>query len=220
MNINRGITGSGVSWGTEWTWAGGPYNVKSYATAGKLVNPKRLISSISSLPSTFTWTNTVSSGTVANVAYDLFTSSNINAETWAGDYELMIWVGIYGGAGPISSTGSPIATVTIAGHSWKLYYGLNGTMKVYSFVYANGNLQNFSGDVKAFYTYLTNSQSFPASSQYLLGKSDFFQHILLFLFLGSSLARRPENLRERSEMNRLWKKWGRQKRFNPPWQNE
>ena len=42
-------------------------------------------------------------------------------------------------------------------------------MKVYSFVYANGNLNNFSGDIKAFYTYLTNSQAFPASSQYLLG---------------------------------------------------
>lgn len=89
--LPSGIVGSGVSWGTSWTWAGGPYQVKSYATAGRLVEPPRLISSISSLPSTFIFTNTVSSGTVSNVAYDLFTSANANAETWAGDYELMIW---------------------------------------------------------------------------------------------------------------------------------
>lgn len=87
---SSGIVGTGVSWGTSWTWAGGPYNVKSYAVGGKIVEPPRLISSISSLPSTFKWTNT-GTNMIANVAYDLFTSANSAAETWAGDYELMIW---------------------------------------------------------------------------------------------------------------------------------
>ena len=40
----------------------------------------------------------------------------------------MIWLTSLGGAGPISSTGSPITTVTISGVSWKLYKGMNGAM--------------------------------------------------------------------------------------------
>jgi xyloglucan-specific endo-beta-1,4-glucanase len=75
-----------------------------------------------------------------------------------------------GGAGPISATGQPIATVTLAGQPWKLYYGLNGSMKVYSFVYANGILNSFSGDIKLFWNYLASNQGYPISSQYLLGE--------------------------------------------------
>jgi xyloglucan-specific endo-beta-1,4-glucanase len=99
---------------------------------------------------------------VANVAYDLFTSSTA---TGSAVYEVMIWLGAYGGAGPISSTGSTIATPTIAGSSWKLYYGLNGSMKVYSFV-ASSNIASFSGDLKLFLTYLSSNQGL-STSQYL-----------------------------------------------------
>jgi len=85
-----GVSGSGVSWGTKWTWAGGQYNVKSYASAGKIITPK-LLSQVSSLPSTFTYSVTTTGGTVANVAYDLFTAADKNHVTYSGDYELMIW---------------------------------------------------------------------------------------------------------------------------------
>lgn len=37
----------------------------------------------------------------------------------------MIWLAALGGAGPISSTGSAIATVSLGGYSWYLYYGLS-----------------------------------------------------------------------------------------------
>lgn len=77
----------------------------------------------------------------------------------------MIWVGALGGAGPISSTGSPIATVSIAGSSWKLYKGPNGQMTVFSFV-ATSNVNNFSGDLNAFIKYLTGNQGLPAT-QYI-----------------------------------------------------
>jgi xyloglucan-specific endo-beta-1,4-glucanase len=43
----------------------------------------------------------------------------------------MIWLAALGGAGPI---GSAIETTTISGTTWKLYYDLNGSTKVYSFV--------------------------------------------------------------------------------------
>ena len=77
----------------------------------------------------------------------------------------MIWLAALGGAGPISATGSPIDTPTIAGSSWNLYYGLNGNMKVYSFV-ASSQITSFSGDLKDFYTYLTSKQGYSAS-QYI-----------------------------------------------------
>jgi xyloglucan-specific endo-beta-1,4-glucanase len=56
--------------------------------------------------------------------------------------------------------------VTIDGVSWKLFKGLNGAMTVFSFV-ASSEVTKFSGDIKSFFTYLTNSQGFPAS-QFLL----------------------------------------------------
>jgi xyloglucan-specific endo-beta-1,4-glucanase len=78
----------------------------------------------------------------------------------------MIWLAALGGAGPISSTGSTVATPTIGGVVFKLYRGPNGDTTVYSFV-AESETTSFSGDLKDFYTYLENSFSFP-SSQYLL----------------------------------------------------
>lgn len=70
----------------------------------------------------------------------------------------MVWLAAYGGAGPISSTGStPIATTTIAGHTWKLYKGPNGDTTVYSFV-SDGTITSFSGDLNGFFKYLVSSQ--------------------------------------------------------------
>ena len=168
LTVSSGVSGSGVSWGTSWTWAGGENNVKSYPYAGKNFSP-RIVSQISSLPTTFTWSYS-GSNIRANVAYDLFTSAVSTTPTYTGDYELMIWMAQLGGVYPISATGSPIATVNLAGQSWKLYYGLNGNMKVYSFVYANGVLNSFNGDVKVFWNYLVSSWGYPASSQYLTSK--------------------------------------------------
>lgn len=103
------------------------------------------------------------SNIIADVAYDLFSSSTASGSQ---EYEVMVWLAALGGAGPISATGSAIATTTISGISWKLYYGLNGSTKVYSFV-ASSSATSFSGDLKLFLTYLVNNQKYPAS-QYLL----------------------------------------------------
>lgn len=116
------------------------------------------LSSLSSLASTWQYSYTGSS-IVADVAYDMFTSSTASG---SAEYEVMIWLAALGGAGPISSTGSPIATPTIAGKSWKLYYGLNGSMKVYSFV-ASSQITSFSGDLLDFFKYLESSQGMSSS---------------------------------------------------------
>lgn len=78
----------------------------------------------------------------------------------------MIWLDALGGAGPISSTGSTVATPTIAGVSWKLYSGPNGDTTVYSFV-ASSAAESFSGDLLDFFAYLESNEGF-STSQYLL----------------------------------------------------
>ncbi|KAL0253187.1 hypothetical protein SLS55_010640 [Diplodia seriata] len=149
-----------ISWHTSWTWAGVPNQVKSYANVVVDLTAKKL-SAISSINSIWRWSYT-GDNLVADVAYDLFTSST---PTGSEEYEIMIWVGSYGGAGPISSTGSAIATVTLAGNTWKLYKGPNGQMTVFSFV-ATKTVNNFSGNLNDFIKYLTSSQGLP-TSQYL-----------------------------------------------------
>ncbi|PQE23471.1 glycosyl hydrolase family 12 protein [Rutstroemia sp. NJR-2017a BBW] len=150
-----------IAWSTSWSWSGGSSQVKSYANVGLTMTAKQ-VSAISSIPTTWKWSYTGSS-IVADVAYDLFSSSTASG---SAQYEIMVWLAALGGAGPISSTGSSIATVTISGVSWKLYYGLNGSTKVYSFV-ASSSATSFSGDLKLFLTYLATNQGYP-TSQYLL----------------------------------------------------
>ncbi|KAM0300783.1 hypothetical protein HYE67_004932 [Fusarium culmorum] len=154
---------NGAGWHTDWTWSGGQDNVKAYPNSGLQISNKRLLSSISNMQSAAAWSY---SGTNvrANVAYDLFTASDPNHVTYSGDYELMIWLGRYGGVQPI---GSKIGNANVEGRTWELWSGMNGSMRVYSFVAANP-VTNFNSDVKQFWNYLANTQGYPASKQYLL----------------------------------------------------
>jgi xyloglucan-specific endo-beta-1,4-glucanase len=87
-----------------------------------------------------------------NVAFDIFTGETADS---APAYEFMIWLGAFGGAGPISETGSPIASgVDLNGQSWDLFYGSHSQMEVYSFVASSGNIESFSGDLVDFTSYL------------------------------------------------------------------
>jgi xyloglucan-specific endo-beta-1,4-glucanase len=92
----------------------------------------------------------------------MFTSSTA---TGANEYEIMIWLAALGGAGPLSSTGSPIATPTIGGKSWKLFSGPNGQTTVYSFV-ATSEITSYSGDIKLFLAWLVANEGF-STNQYL-----------------------------------------------------
>jgi xyloglucan-specific endo-beta-1,4-glucanase len=78
----------------------------------------------------------------------------------------MTWLSALGGASPISSTASPIATPTIDSVSWKLFSGMNYSTKVYSFV-ASSQVTSFSGNLLDFFSkYLRASMD--SLSQYLL----------------------------------------------------
>jgi xyloglucan-specific endo-beta-1,4-glucanase len=79
---------------------------------------------------------------------------------------LLYRLGRYGNVYPI---GSSTGQVNVGGRQWELFYGLNGQMKVYSFV-ASSPINSYDGNVKDFFTYLTNNKGFPASSQNLISK--------------------------------------------------
>lgn len=65
--------------------------------------------------------------------------------------------------------GQSTGWVNVAGRSWELWIGYNGNMKVFSFV-PSSPIKSFSADVKQYFTYLQNTQGFPASSQNLIGE--------------------------------------------------
>lgn len=99
---------------------------------------------------------------IADVSYDIFTSSTASG---SNEFEIMIWLAALGGAGPISSTGSAIATPTINGVVWNLFSGPNGDTTVYSFV-AQTQVTSFSADLLLFFAYLESNEDF-STSQYI-----------------------------------------------------
>ncbi|PSR83580.1 concanavalin A-like lectin/glucanase domain-containing protein [Coniella lustricola] len=153
------VTNGIISWSTSWTWAGGSSSVKSFADVSLVFTPAEL-SALSTV--TAVWEYSYSGTSIdADVAFDMFLSSSCSSTT--DEYEIMIWLAALGGAGPISSTGSAIATVTLSGYSWKLYYGLNGSVKVYSFV-ASSEITSFDANLMTFFDYLVTYEGVSGSS--------------------------------------------------------
>ena len=83
----------------------------------------------------------------------------------------------YGNVQPI---GSLQTRVNIEGRTWELWVGMNGSMKVFSFVAASP-VNSFNSDVKQFFNYLARDQGFPASRQYLLSMYSLFIKILVWM---------------------------------------
>lgn len=159
----EGLSGTTVTWETSWTWEGGSSDVKSYAQIADAAPSDYVeLADIESYTTSWSWTYS-GDDIVADVSYDSFTCSD--STSGCTDYEVMVWLAALGGAGPISSTGSTIATPSIGGYSWKLYSGPNGDMTVYSFV-ADSEITSFSGDIMDFYNYLIDNEGFP-NTQYL-----------------------------------------------------
>ncbi|KAJ5712993.1 uncharacterized protein N7483_010174 [Penicillium malachiteum] len=155
------LSGTDLAWYTTWTWAGGSSNVKSYASAA-LQFTAATLSSITSIESTWKWSYSTTN-IDADVSYDMFLASSA---TGSDKYEIMVWLAAYGGAGPISSTGSSVGTTTVGGVEFSLYTGPNGDTTVYSFV-ASKTTTSFSADLKEFFTYLIDNEGL-SSSLYLV----------------------------------------------------
>jgi xyloglucan-specific endo-beta-1,4-glucanase len=79
-------------------------------------------------------------------------------------------LGRFGNVYPI---GTSQGMKTVDGRSWELWEGYNNAvtppMKVYSFIAASP-VNNFTGDIKNFFTWLASNKAYPISSQNLIGK--------------------------------------------------
>jgi len=85
--------------------------------------------------------------------------------------------------GNVYPIGKSTGMITVAGRQWDLWVGMNGDMKVFSFLPPAGVVLNsFSTDVKLFFNHIQACNGYPASSQNLIGMF-FFSLFLSPLFL-------------------------------------
>jgi len=163
------FNGTTVAWKNPWKWAGG-YKVKSYTNIQLNKGLNKRLSTISSIPTTWKWSQSTSESVVADVAFDLFTSTTRGG---GNRTEIMIWLANFN-TGPIcwsyNAYGNAVAdanSISLAGYTWDLYFGSNGYNNVYSFLPSNGAIiTKFSGDLNVFIKYLTGRGSI-SSSEYL-----------------------------------------------------
>ncbi|KAJ8577127.1 hypothetical protein ON010_g2084 [Phytophthora cinnamomi] len=156
-----GSSSSSVSWQTSFNWAGDSWQVKSFANAALTFSPKQ-VSTVKSIPTSIAYKYTYDGNIIANVAYDLFTSSSASGDV---EYELMVWLSALGGAWPLTDSGKPIKTVTAGGVEFDLYQGYNKKVKVFSYV-AKKPATTFTGDLKYFFDQLPANNTLP-QTQYL-----------------------------------------------------
>lgn len=74
------ITDDELAWHTAWSWAGGEYEVKSYANVVPTITPKK-ISALSSIPATWDWRYVYSK--VRNRNYELIDIIATREATWS-----------------------------------------------------------------------------------------------------------------------------------------
>jgi len=156
--------GDSVSWETVWNWANGENSVKSYANVESTTVKGIQLSALQSAPTAWSWTyKTASSGIRADVSYDIWlgaASSGAPASS-ASAYEIMIWLSGEGGIQPVGS--SIQSSISLAGHTWTLWSGPNQNWNVFSFVSADGNINDFSADLKDFFDFLVQSHGVSSS---------------------------------------------------------
>ncbi|KAG0153245.1 hypothetical protein PDIDSM_5095 [Penicillium digitatum] len=153
--------GNALAWRTSYSWGGNYKNeVKSYASASLKFTPQ-VLSTVKSIKPDWSWSYS-HNNIVADVSYDMFLTPTPGGNE---EFEIMVWLAAIGGAGPISSTGRPIATVSLNGAEWDVWVGPNGQMTVYSFV-AKSTINKFGGDLLDFFKYLIEHQGLP-SNKYL-----------------------------------------------------
>ncbi|KAK3067074.1 hypothetical protein LTR53_016265 [Teratosphaeriaceae sp. CCFEE 6253] len=128
------VSGGIIAWDTTWSWSGTPTQVKSYTNVQAGFTQKA-ISQYTSIPTTWKWSYT-GTNLAANAAYDTFTGSSASG---ANQFEVMVWLGLYGSISPLSAN------------------GLNGNVKVYSFVAHSHAATSFSGNLLDFYKYLATN---------------------------------------------------------------
>lgn len=163
-------SGEKVSFSIRYNWPAGldPHSVKCYPSVvtgwqwGVWSNDGRLPVEVSALAKVVSGAAVkLKNSGVQNLAYDLWfhATAPVRNEDKPSD-ELMIWMGRFGGAGPL---GTLQEKVRIDGAEWSLYVGDIG-WKVFSFV-REANANSWRVDVKAFIDHLVAKGLMPKTKQ-------------------------------------------------------
>ncbi|KAG3110836.1 hypothetical protein PI125_g9673 [Phytophthora idaei] len=155
------VDGSTIAWHTSFSWNGTAWQVKSFANAA-LKFDHVPIANVTSIPSTIEFEFDYKGKLVANVAFDMFTTSILGGNA---EFEIMVWLAAIGTAWPLSSEGKNIKNITVSGVEFMLNHGVNGNMTVFSYV-ASELTENFSGDLAEFIDNLPEDVA-PDAKQYL-----------------------------------------------------
>jgi hypothetical protein len=118
--------------------------VKSYPNDSKSIGTP--LNSLNSVSSSFNESNP-SSGNWES-AYDIWLDTS--------SYEVMVWTYVSGDVAPL---GSVVGTVTLAGSTWTLYAGSNGSNPTYSFV-RSGNETSGTINLLDLLQYLENTKGY------------------------------------------------------------
>jgi hypothetical protein len=124
---NGVLDGDTIGYGTNWTWTGGQYDVKSYSSivlgwqwGWKLQNtglPVQL-SAGTDIQSTWTFTITEYTENYIDVGYDCWFHNISDPESETPTTEMMIWLYYNGMTAPY---GTYLGTYTLADTTWSLY---------------------------------------------------------------------------------------------------
>jgi Glycosyl hydrolase family 12 len=118
--------------------------VKAYPNDSKSIGTA--LNSLNSVTSSFNESNPGSGNWES--AYDIWLNSS--------SYEVMVWTDVSGDVGPL---GSSVGTVSLAGSTWTLYAGNNGSNPTYSFV-RSGNETSGSINLLTMLKYLENTKGY------------------------------------------------------------
>jgi hypothetical protein len=165
---NNSVSGSTISWGTNWSWSGQSNSVKSYASSvlgwhwGWKIPGTGLPVQLSAGHNINTsWNFSLSGSSSLDVSYDMWLHTISNPLYNTPSDEVMVWDYHTPGVGPV---GSRVATVSLDGASWDLYEGNIG-WEVHSFLRTT-NTTSQSLNLKDFLNYLTSHRGL-SSSKYL-----------------------------------------------------
>lgn len=160
-----------TAWSANWDWTGDANTVKVWPSMVMGWNWGTWTAN-SGLP-TRIWDNKNVNTTYAynltgtnklNVSYDLWFDTNPNLGNASPTDEVMIWGYRSGGPGPI---GVNQGDVTVAGTTWELWKGKNGTSNVFSFV-RKTNTNSMNLNLRDFTWFLVYDKKWMTNDKYLI----------------------------------------------------
>lgn len=137
---------SATNWGVYSTQPN-TSGVKSYANESKSIGTA--LNSLTSVTSSFSESNPGSGNWES--AYDIWLNGSA--------IEVMVWTDVSGDVAPL---GSDLGTVTLAGSTWSLYAGSNGSNPTYSLV-RSGNETSGTVNLLSLLKYLENTKGYFAN---------------------------------------------------------